>query len=79
MPSSKYRDMDTSVWRHARTNKDLPSTQNPEPGPAQAFNERIEATTPAPKAPPLPSIAGASFTIVVICYYGPCIRNLNIL
>ncbi|KAG0598525.1 hypothetical protein M758_12G081400 [Ceratodon purpureus] len=57
VPSSKYRDMDTSVWRHARTNKDLPSTQNPEPGPAQAFNERIEATTPAPKAPPLPSIA----------------------
>lgn len=69
MPSSKYRDMDTSIWRHARTNKDLPSTQNAEPGSAQTFNERIEATAPALKTPPLPSIAGASCTIVIICYF----------
>lgn len=57
VPSSKYRDMDTSAWRRARSNKDLPFIQNPEPGSAQTFNERIEATTPAQKAPPLPLIA----------------------
>jgi hypothetical protein len=60
--------MDTSAWRRARSNKDLPFIQNPEPGSAQTFNERIEATTPAQKAPPLPLIAGASYTILGIFY-----------
>ena len=79
MPSSKYRDMDTSAWRHVRTSKDVLSTQNPELGSAQTFNERIEVTTPAQKAPPLSIIAGASYTIAVICCLWALSTNVNIL
>lgn len=79
MPSSKYRDMDTSAWRHLRTNKDLPSTQNPEVGStAQTSNERIEATTPALKASIAPITAGASWTSLIFAVCRPCPRNVNI-
>ncbi|XP_024383481.1 uncharacterized protein [Physcomitrium patens] len=39
IPSSKYRDMDTSAWRHGRMNKDLSSAQNPVPEIAQTSNK----------------------------------------